>query len=133
MLGNQLQIWGKPLFTGREKIYSEIFLLLKEKWFFGYGSNIFYLGRFSSAHNSLLGFWATLGLFPLITVIGLFVNTYSIIDDNHFNTNIIKYLFLIVLFLSIFETFLNDPRTNTISLLLLPLCNLKAKKLRIRK
>lgn len=121
-LYGDLVVLGKRLFTGRQDIYIEIFSLLNKKWFLGYGSKIMYLNKFSSAHNSFLGFWGTLGLLPFITIIWLIVSTYKNIDDTKKNV-IIKYILLIIIFLSTFETILNDPITNTICFILISLCD----------
>ena len=65
-------VLGKSIFSGRQKIWLEVFEQIKISPLFGMGTE-FASGGHESVHNMLLGIWKNVGFIPLIAIITVFV------------------------------------------------------------
>ena len=74
----EISLLGKSLFTGREIVWQSAFGLISESPIFGNGTDYLLAtvgGAWTtSAHNTLLSIWYTLGVIPTATVTLFFVN-----------------------------------------------------------
>ncbi len=72
-VGVDLTFFGKSFYTGRQRIWSEAFALLKNNIILGFSNKITFTEReFSSLHNSLLSVLCYFGIFGLVTNIAVF-------------------------------------------------------------
>jgi len=63
--GSDIQIFGKPLFTGREEIWTEMFKLFKQKGFsflIGLGSKVQLWNKETNVHNNYFNIIANFGI-----------------------------------------------------------------------
>ena len=106
----KLILLNKNIFSGRQIIWQEIFSLMKHNWLLGVGADYAFTDKqLYSAHNLFLGYAAIFGL-PVMLGMVLFI--YKILKDcflknNNMNTEYIFMIWIVLLVVSIFETFLS--------------------------
>ncbi len=72
-VGIDLTFFGKSFYSGRQKIWSEAFALLKNNIILGFSNKVTFTEReFSSLHNSLLSVLCYFGIFGLVANIAVF-------------------------------------------------------------
>lgn len=91
-------IFGKRLFTGREKIWYELYLKFKEKIFVGLGSDI-KLHSFGSlnVHNSFYDLLVIYGIFVFLILICLILKTFNMNYKTIQRNNLSKISFFIII------------------------------------
>lgn len=105
-----LIILNKNVFSGRQIIWQEIFSLMKHDWLFGVGADYAFVdNQLYSAHNLFLGYAAIFGL-PVMFGMVLFI--YRVLKDcflknNNANTKYLFSIWVVLLFVSMFETVLS--------------------------
>lgn len=116
-----VEVLGKPLFSGRESVWKIVLQTIEKSPILGTGTNdSIEWGTHvtDSAHNVYLGFWKALGVVPLIAYIYFLLNGKNVSHVSDANM-IYKKAFLASLFVCIVETLFNDSNYNYFFLLLL--------------
>lgn len=103
-----LEILGKKLFTGRQKIWLDIFNRLKTDWLFGFSNQVAFNDKWVNTHNAYLAIWGNLGILTFISfMIYLFYSQKGKIKNCRYNKHMYFAVF-VMLFISTFEVFLLD-------------------------
>lgn len=121
-ISEDIEILGKSLFSGREKVWVVVWNIIKQSPIFGNGTtSLIEWGNghiTDSSHNTYLGFWKTLGIFPVISFIYFLLKGKNL--SNIYTKNLIyKKAFVACMFICIVETLFNDANYNFLFLLLL--------------
>lgn len=111
-----LTILGKPLYTGRQIVWTSAFELIKKYWLFGSGTD-FALATINnqvtqSAHHTLLSLWRCLGVLPTLSVILLCGKQSR--GKNVKRNKTAQFAFLACLVITLFESFFMEQFLYTL-------------------
>lgn len=117
LIGN-FDIIGKGFFSGRERVWLEVYKQIKLSPLFGSGTKFiidYGSGITESAHNMLLGLWKNLGLIPVFSIVYYYaLNNKRRIEDN------VALSKIAIISIACFESFLMDSRLYLLFLLAFP-------------
>lgn len=97
VLPHDIIILGKPLFTGRQRIWKEALEVYPKNFLFGMGSDYIYCNKYVTPHNGFLALMCYYSIIALIAFIVLTVTSFNkgrgVIDKNKYFV-LIGFIFL---------------------------------------
>ena len=94
-------IFGKNLYTGRQKIWMEAWELIRGNLIFGYSNKHLYCNYFVNAHNSYIALLGNLGLVPFL-LFGYFMA--RVFSDKYILDHRMVTAFFMFMVVAMFET-----------------------------
>jgi O-antigen ligase len=105
----ELIVYGKNFFSGRQGVWQEALDLIQENFFFGNDNSYMFNNKMASAHNSLLALLFMFGIVPTIIAIVVMFRTYKYAAQR--GTPLAIKLIFCCIFIMTFETLLTDANT----------------------
>lgn len=110
IIGGQVKILGKNLFTGRQDVWTDAFDKIKNNLMWGYSNKYVFSFNgmeYTNAHNSLISVLFMFGIVPACLTVALMVWAFSNVVRERFNRFIIIAIYCCLIIMT-FETLLTD-------------------------
>ena len=110
IIGVEVKILGKNLFTGRQAVWTDAFDKIKDNLLWGYSNKyVFNFAgmEYTNAHNSLISILFMFGVVPACLTVALMVWAYSNVTSERFNRFACVAIYCCLIIMT-FETLLTD-------------------------